>query len=210
VAALMRRLVSCLVSCLVAPAMLILAACGLPADDGPRVIGPERLPPALVEPLDATTSTGAPAAPETPVSVWMVREDGLISVRRFVPEPLEREAVVAALLAGTTADDPPGVRSAWTDPDQVGEVTVAAGTASVELTDRFADVPASDQLFAVAQMVFTLTGLPGIGQVQFVRDGEPVSLPAADGSTSLGPVSSDDYRALVEPDDAVTGTVLGT
>jgi spore germination protein GerM len=106
--------------------------------------------------------------------------------------------VVAALLAGTTADDPPGVRSAWIDAEQVGEVTVAAGTASVELTDRFADVPASDQLFAVAQMVFTLTGLPGIGQVSFVRGGEPVSLPAADGSTSLGPVSRDDYRVLVD------------
>lgn len=183
---------------LLAPVMVILPACGLPADDGPRVIGPERLPAALVEPLDATTSTGVPAAPETPVSVWMVREDGLISVRRSVPEPLEREAVVAALLAGTTADDPPGVRSAWIDAEQVGEVTVAAGIASVELTDRFADVPASDQLFAVAQMVFTLTGLPGIGQVRFVRNGEPVSLPAADGSTSLGPVSRDDYRVLVD------------
>ena len=162
------------------------------------MIGPERLPPGLVEPLDATTSTGVPAVPETPVSVWMVREDGLMSVRRFVPEPLDRDDVVAALLAGTTADDPPGVRSAWIDAEQVGEVTVAAGTASVELTDRFADVPASDQLFAVAQMVFTLTGLPGIGQVSFVRDGEPVSLPAADGSTSLGPVSRDDYRVLVD------------
>jgi spore germination protein GerM len=189
----MRRLVAFLVL-----AVVVLPACGLPADDGPRVIAPERLPPALVEPLGATTSTNAPAAAETPVSVWMVREDGLISVRRFVPEPPEREAVVAALLAGTTADDPPGVRSAWTDAEQVGEVTVAAGIASVELTDRFADVPASDQLFAVAQMVFTLTGLPGIGQVRFVRDGEPVSLPAADGSTSLGPVSRDDYRMLVD------------
>ncbi|MET0911401.1 MAG: GerMN domain-containing protein [Ilumatobacteraceae bacterium] len=191
----MRRLLPYLAVLVV----FILPACGLPADDGPRAIAPERLPPGLVEPLNATTSTDVPAAAETPVSVWMVREDGLISVRRLVPEPLEREAVVAALLAGTTADDPPGVRSAWTHPDQVGEVTVTAGTASVELTDRFADVPASDQLFAVAQMVFTLTGLPGIGQVQFVRDGEPVSLPAADGSTSLGPVSRDDYRALVEP-----------
>ena len=186
------------VACLLVSVMLVLAACGLPADESPRVIGPERLPPGLVEPLDATTSTGVPAAAETPVSVWMVRDDGLVPVRRFVPEPLDRDDVVAALLAGATADDPPGVRSAWIDAEQVGEVTVAAGTASVELTDRFADVPASDQLFAVAQMVFTLTGLPGIGQVSFVRDGEPVSLPAADGSTSLGPVSRDDYRVLVD------------
>ena len=186
------------VACLVVSVMLVLPACGLPADESPRVIGPERLPPGLVEPLDATTSTGVPAAAETPVSVWMVREDGLVPVRRFVPEPLDRDDVVAVLLAGVTGDDPPGVRSAWIDAEQVGEVTVAAGTASVELTDRFADVPASDQLFAVAQMVFTLTGLPGIGQVSFVRDGEPVSLPAADGSTSLGPVSRDDYRVLVD------------
>ncbi|MGD9702596.1 MAG: GerMN domain-containing protein [Acidimicrobiia bacterium] len=181
-------------------ALLLLTACGLPAEDAPRVIAPERLPPALVEPLGATTSSSvAVAAAETSVSVWMVREDGLVAVRRLVPDPLEREAVVAALLAGTTADDPLGVRSAWTGADQVGEVSVAAGTASVELTDGFADVPASEQLFAVAQMVFTLTGLPGIGQVRFVRNGEAVSLPAADGSTSLGPVSRDDYRALVAP-----------
>ena len=124
------------VACLVVAVLLVLPACGLPADESPRVIGPERLPPGLVEPLDATTSTGVPAAAETPVSVWMVREDGLVPVRRFVPEPLDRDDVVAALLAGATADDPPGVRSAWIDAEQVGEVTVAAGTASVGELDR--------------------------------------------------------------------------
>jgi len=182
---------------LVAVAGLVLAACGLAGEDEPREISADRLPAGLVAPADTTTTVGA--ASDAPVTVWMIRDAGIVPVRRRVAEPVELSAVAGALLAGISPDDQPGVRSAWTSPDLVERVDVVAGAAAVELASAFADLPASEQLLAVAQMVYTLTGQPGIGQVRFLRAGEVVSVPGADGSTLTGPVSRDDYSSLVLP-----------
>ena len=53
-----------------------------------------------------------------------------------------------------------------------------------------------DQLLALAQLVFTLTARPGIGQVRFTLRGEAIQVPRADGSLVATPVSRDDYSAV--------------
>ena len=130
--------------------MLILPACGLPADDESSGDRP-RTSPARARRAARRHDVHRRSRRARDAGVGVDGPRGRPDLGAPVRARTARtRGVVAALLAGTTADDPPGVRSAWIDADQVGEVTVAAGTASVELTDRFADVPASDQLFAVA------------------------------------------------------------
>lgn len=180
-------------------AAAVAAGCGVPSESSPRLVDPTRLPPGLVEPANPTT-TAPPAVtvPEAVVRVWMVQDPALVPVARRVPAPTTVDAAVAALLAGTAEQDEPGVRSAWAGPEQVTDVGVIAGIAVVELAEDFLELPAGEQLLAVGQMVLTLTDLPGIGQVQFERDGERIRVPSADGTTLQRPVSRDDYTALAE------------
>lgn len=176
-----------------------IAACGAPDTSKPRQIAADRLPPGLVEAVEETTTTAPPVTvPAAVVRVWMVQDPGLVAVSRQVPSPVTVHAVVAALLAGSSPDDEPGVRSAWTTAEQVTEVSVTAGIAMIDLAEGFLELPAGEQLLAVGQMVLTLTDQPGIGQVQFQRDGERIRVPGADGTTLLRPVSRDDYTALVQ------------
>ncbi len=44
----------------------------------------------------------------------------------------------------------------------------------------------------------TATARPGVGQVRFTLDGQPVEVPHADGSVGTDAVSRDDYAALLD------------
>jgi spore germination protein GerM len=73
------------------------------------------------------------------------------------------------------------------------------GTAIVDLSRPFTALSGSDQLLALAQIVFTLTSRPGIGQVQFTLGGAAIDIPRANGSLTPSPVSRDDYGPLSPP-----------
>ena len=75
------------------------------------------------------------------------------------------------------------------------------GKATVDLAPTSLDQPGQEQLFAFAQIVVTLTRLPGIGQVEFRLpgpDGLPAVIPVlrASGDTATV-VSRDDYANLL-------------
>ncbi|MEO7370053.1 MAG: GerMN domain-containing protein [Ilumatobacteraceae bacterium] len=59
------------------------------------------------------------------------------------------------------------MRSAILDPEAVAAVEVHGDIATVRLTPTFSDIPAADQLVAIAQFVLTLADLRGIGRVGF-------------------------------------------
>ena len=64
------------------------------------------------------------------------------------------------------------------DESGTGYVTVDVAGEPFDLIDN------ADQRAAIAQIVLTLVGRPGIGQVQFTRDGEPMRVPRRDGLQS--------------------------
>ena len=66
----------------------------------------------------------------------------------------------------------------------------------MDLSADLSQIPAADQILALAQVVCTLTSLPGIGQVHFTRDGKAVDIPRADGSLTNRPVARADYDSL--------------
>lgn len=76
------------------------------------------------------------------------------------------------------------------------EAETSGGVAVIDLSEGFTDISGSDQLIAIAQLVYTSTGRPGVGQVTFTLEGEPIEIPRDDGSITSGSVTRDDYRDL--------------
>ncbi len=82
----------------------------------------------------------------------------------------------------------------------MGSVELEGGIASVDVQDSIATLGGDDRRLAVAQIVYTLTARPGVGQVSFTLEGAPVDVPRADGSLVARPVSRDDHTAALVDD----------
>ena len=186
---------------------LVLGACGVPEEDSAVVARDEDVPFDLLAPSTTTTSTTSTTVPEVPVdrivSICLVRGDGIVPTERVLTRRRNLDEVVEALRRGPTDEESTdGYSSALPAPEAVGPVSLAGGTATVVLGPVLAQAPAPTQLRAIAQLVCTLTGQPGIGRVQFTLDGQPVQAPLPDGSLAAGSVSRDDYASLLRPADA--------
>ena len=72
--------------------------------------------------------------------------------------------------------------------------------------EPFDQIDAADQRAAIAQIVLTLVGRPGVGQVQFTRDGELMRVPRRDGLQSEAGelVSRQDYESLLRTVESAT------
>lgn len=183
---------------LAAAAAVALAACGVPTEDTAQVEDPAEVPFGL---LDEATPTTPPATNVSPtgvaVQVCLLRDDRLARVRRAgAPDATPTDAL--QLLAGGPSPDElaAGFTTAFADDAVVTDVEATHGVARVDLTRAFAADAGPRQALAVAQVVCTLTSQPGIGQVTFTLDGDPIDVPRGDGSTTSDPVSLDDYRDL--------------
>ncbi|MGC1513054.1 MAG: GerMN domain-containing protein [Acidimicrobiales bacterium] len=137
------------------------------------------------------------AAVTETVSLCFVDVDGaVVAVDAALDPPIDLPDVVEALA------EPPGsaagsLRTAVGEPPLVRDVRLVAGVARVDLLPAITELGGDEQLLAVAQLVCTLTGRPGVGLVSFTLVGSPVDVPRGDGSLTSGPVSRDDYANLV-------------
>jgi spore germination protein GerM len=75
-------------------------------------------------------------------------------------------------------------------------VKVAGGMATVRLDRSLVAADVREQILALAQLVYTLTELPGISAVQFSFDDQPAEVPTAEGSLKTGAVTRADYAAV--------------
>ncbi|HAP76174.1 MAG TPA: hypothetical protein DCR14_08840 [Acidimicrobiaceae bacterium] len=172
----------CLLAC-----GLVLAACGFPTETEP--VGVE-----MDELTSPTSETTPPEVPIDIVTVWFARDGELAATTREVPTPVLPDAVVAALGAGVTDDEAEsGLRSAIPSASMLLTASAARGTVTVQLSSAFAEIPVGDQSLALAQVVFTLTELRGVGRVRFQIDGEPIAVPLPDGTSTEDSVSRDDF-----------------
>lgn len=173
------------------------AGCGVPAEDDARFEDEASVPYDL---LDAPATTAPPSSAPftaTTVELCFVRGDRLVTANRSAPPDLTLTDSVELLAAGPNDDElADELRTAIPEDPLGARVTTASGVAHVDLAARFADTEGQRQVLAVAQIVCTLTSRPGVGQVSFTLDGEPVEVPRGDGSTTANPVSREDYRQL--------------
>jgi spore germination protein GerM len=166
------------------------ASCGFPTQDSPHRADLDEAPP-LVSSADSVPTRNED------VAVWFVHDDRLTSATRSVPTPINATAAIAAITGGVSASESAaGLRSAIPDPAMVTEAMVAGGTAVVTLAPEFLDIPAGDQVLALAQIVYTLTDLRGVGRVRFEIAGEPVVVPLPGGGSTEDSVSRDDFTQV--------------
>jgi hypothetical protein len=127
----------------------------------------------------------------------------LVPVQRDLPAPIRAADALRALAAGPTPEEEAfGVQTAITSGDAATSVRTDGALAVVRLGDAFFREGA-DQVTALAQIVFTLTGFERVSQVRFLVGTEAAEVPRADGVLTAEPVTRDDYAALAP---SATGT----
>ena len=179
-------------------ALIVLSSCGIPVEDSARPISADDIPVTIPSPAPVRT---APADP-TPASVelFFVQGSRLAPVRREAPIPLSAERTIAEIARGPTpAERGQGFRTALPTELRLAG-TVAAAVPLIEVTESFTRVEGEEHILALAQLVFTLTGLPGVDGVSFGLAGRPVEVPTGDGVLKRGPLRRPDFQAVAPLD----------
>ena len=171
---------------------LVVAACGVSSQSTATRIEPEDVPFGLLE--DQPTTTAVAAGKDT--EIFLVSEDRLIPVERSVAGDAGLEELLSQVITGPTeVEQTLGITSA-VPAGSLASATTSRGIAEVDLTSSFGDIRSGDQILALGQIVYTLTGQPGIGGVRFTVNGEPVTVPLSDGEQSDDPLSRDDFDPI--------------
>ena len=127
-----------------------------------------------------------PSPVEAPVSIFLVMSSGhLVAVTREVPAAQESlVTVLDALVQGPTNSEAlAGLETAVPAQTTVlSAISGPGGIATVNLGGTFAQLVGQPQIQAVAQIVFTVTALPGVAGVSFELGGHAVEVPVASGA----------------------------
>lgn len=193
--------------------MLWLAVgCSVPTKSEFEPIPPGEIPfdlnsPSTTAVFSTTTSTINPTEdsvkPEVVseiVDLYFVSSNNVVKTQRNITSPATATQTLASLIAGPPNDTTSiGLRSAVSNLF-TASVNVLRGVATLDAASSFLNnLSPGDQKLAIAQVVLTLTSRPGIGQVLFNVDGQPISVPRGRGD--LAPagqsVSFDDYTNLI-------------
>ena len=191
-----HRRLAALVAVVVA-AGLGLAGCGIPPDDHATLAAPGSVPFDLLGQAPSATATTLSIAPTERATIFLVQGERLAPVQRELPAPVSVELVLEALAAGPTATEVQlGLRTALLTPGLMKSGGVSGGIAVIDLGQPFTEISGRDQIVALAQIVSTVTGLPGVGRVKFTLEGNPVGVLRGDGAVTTDSVSRDDYATL--------------
>jgi spore germination protein GerM len=174
------------------------ASCGIPADDRATLAAPGSVPYDLLGEGPAATATTQVAAQTEKATLFLVQGERLAPVQRELPAPVSVESVLEALIAGPTVTEVQlGLRTALlTTPGLVRSGSASGGIATIDLGQPFTEIAGRDQIVALAQIVSTVTGLPGVGRARFTLEGQPVGILRGDGAVTTETVSRDDYATL--------------
>ncbi|MFG1678230.1 GerMN domain-containing protein [Micromonospora sp. NPDC049282] len=182
-----RRLVPALL------AVVLLAGCGVPVDDEPRLV---REPPGRF-PTPAGTSTADPDG-RAGEPFCFVRDEGLAVVNRRVDGLPGVDTHLQHLLAGPDrAERRSGLATALPGSVVVAGATLSGTVATIDVRQAGQDAGRNDEVLAFGQIVCSLTQRPDVYSVAFRRDGQPLEVPRADGSVSALPLTAADYRPLM-------------
>jgi hypothetical protein len=177
--------------------VLAIAACGVPTRSSADRAPSDRVPFGLLEERDDTTA-GSGSSSGIAVDLYLhdttsgrlvrfgatVEDAGVGAVLRELQEPPR------------PGPDPLPSGNPLGDTDVIREVTVVRGLATVDLAESFAELAGPAQQVALAEIVYTATSRPGVGQVRFTLAGEPVEVPRGDGSLSSEPLTRSDYASF--------------
>lgn len=192
-----RRSVGALMVAAIVAGTVVLGACGVPLDRGDRPLTTDQfdgIVPASTQPAGRVLPA---AALSIPFDVYWIEGKGVRASRRALGSADLPSALDALRTGPTPAEANDGLASSVSDPTMLLDASISAGTVTVTVSQGFVELPPSEQALAAAQVVFTLTGVPGAGLVSFVAGDRTVSVARTDGTRADGPVSRDDYASVL-------------
>jgi hypothetical protein len=146
------------------------------------------------------------------VRVYFVRAEKVATAGRRVQPPAVARGALEGLLGGPDgAETAIGMSTAIPDGTRLLGVSVAGGTATVDLSDDFQDGGGSLSMqLRVAEVVFTLTQFPSVQDVSIRIDGESVTAIGAEGVPATGLDRSDfrDVTPLILVESPVPGETV--
>ncbi len=177
-------------------ALVVVAGCGIGSESGPNTISDDDVPFGLLETSSTTTTepTSTTAALRA-MEVYMVQSGRLAPVAREVERPSVIRAFESLALGPTPTEAADGMRTAL-PPGVTVQLRAEGTTVVVDLNGPFTDAAPTEQMLALAQMVYTATAFTGIDAVRFLLDGEPLEVPRADGTLTQERVGRVDYETL--------------
>jgi spore germination protein GerM len=171
-----------------------LTACGVPTQQSARKVEARDVPFGLLD-----NNSGSPISDRLgeAVIVYFAKDERLVASSRGIGAPVTLDRVIDALRKGPSKPETAaGLRTALPEAGTFKTVTLAQGTARVDLGSPFTALSSTDQILGLAQLVYTLTGRPGIGLVRFTLEGANTEVLRANGSLTSDRVSRDDYVSL--------------
>ncbi len=174
--------------------LLPLVGCGIPVDEGARPLSDDDVRPSL--PGQGASPPSVSASPNVAsLELFFVRDSRMVPIRRLAPAS-SIDAAVAALVNGpSAAERRQGVRTALVGPVRLADIDRTA-VPVVDVADSVVQLEGEEQILALAQIVFTLTALPGVSGVSFALSGREVEVPTGDGTLKAGPLRREDFAAV--------------
>ncbi len=172
--------------------LLGVSACGIHAESAPRPLDAAAGPFRDVGQAPTPAPTGSGRA-----LIYLVQDGHLVAVTRRVPAPPTPADALAALLSGPTGrEGHAGLTTSVLTGTSLDQQSPTAANVDVPLPVG-SEYGRSDEVLGYAQVVLTLTSLPGVTSVQFLRNGQPLDVPRGDGSLARTPLTRRDYAALL-------------
>lgn len=186
---------------LFAAALVVLSAsaCGVQSDAEARDLSASRVPYGLLEAASSTTTTitPTPSVPRADVLVYFIEGDRMVSTRRQVNAPATVAKALTSLLFGVQENEiAADIRSAIDPAAAVQARSLDPATYQVDLSSEFAKGPTSEQVLALAQVVYTATAIEGVTGVRFTLNGVPIEVPTAEGSLTSEPVGRKAFESF--------------
>jgi spore germination protein GerM len=182
---------------------LVGAACGIPTDHTARPIDQEALPAALAP---QTTTSLALAAGTEPVRIFLVRNDGstaaLAAVTMGIPDPKTPSDRISAVMKLLISEQPAAsgatrnMTNTVPSSMRVLDIKIDGHVLNLDVSN-LDNVESTQQRLAFAQMVYTVTDLPGIDAVRFWINHREAQVPLDQSTSSLGQaINRGDYSQL--------------
>jgi spore germination protein GerM len=158
-------------------------------------------PPTIETTIPVETTPPTTAAVED-VMLYFISGGLLVPVSRPIAKGAIANQILNALQRGISKDDVTGQGLRTAVPSPATPITATeddSGVATVDLPVGFYDqFPPEDQVLVIGQIVFTLTDIPGIGQVLFKQNGQLIGVYRVSGiSDPNQPLARRDYESLL-------------
>ena len=157
---------------------------------------PSPMPSVASSPVSPVISGPPSVAPTS--TIYLVSNNALVAEFRPRNQTSTLDRLIRTLLQGPTdAEASRGISTAINTSPTLNRITIVNSIATIDLSKSFADIRPPDQVLAAAQVVMTAVSFPGVDAVQISLDGQPASLPLADGTVATQPLTYWDYASLL-------------